>query len=71
MGDKSKKEKKTKKSSEDGEKTVTRKVILAPIAKPLADEKLAKKVFFFSMRKDSFNPMSDYQPKLIKECLKL
>ena len=44
MGDKSKKDKKSKKDSDDGEKTATRKVILAPIAKPLADEKLAKKV---------------------------
>ena len=45
MGEKVKKEKKAKKESSDVdmEPAVDKKVILAPIAKPLADDKLSKK----------------------------
>ena len=43
MGEKPKKEKKAKKEVEDVKEAVEKKVVLAPIAKPLADEKLEKK----------------------------
>lgn len=46
MGEKPKKEKKAKKEAEDAAPAVERKVVLAPIAKPLADEKLEKKASF-------------------------
>lgn len=46
MGEKVKKEKKAKKESSDVdmEPAADRKIVLAPIAKPLADDKLSKKV---------------------------
>jgi hypothetical protein len=52
MGEKPKKEKKAKKAAAAGDASPTaaaapaveRKAILAPIAKPLADDKLSKKV---------------------------
>lgn len=43
MGEKTKKEKKSKKEAEEATAPLEKKLILAPIAKPLADEKLSKK----------------------------
>ena len=48
MGEKSKKEKKSKKKAPEvaAVDAVEKKVVLAPIAKPIADDKLTKKARF-------------------------
>lgn len=52
MGKDSKKEKKSKKDKEEnGGDVAPKKLLIAPIAKPLADEKLSKKVCKFSIMK--------------------
>ncbi len=49
MGEKTKKEKKSKKEGGDAPAPSEKKLILAPIAKPLADEKLSKKASIINL----------------------